>query len=125
MNRINTKVQAAVKKKEGSESVQIILTKEFSLREKKEGQLLALRFNYGGDKLWPLPEGTQDEQHWAGPLSDALDDGVNPTEPLSLRKEFTSPLAIARVSLHLVDPQGLDRGSLGEARVTRQDGTPR
>src|SRR5947208_11263633 len=23
-------------------------------------------FNYGGDKLWPLPEGHQDEQHWAG-----------------------------------------------------------
>jgi hypothetical protein len=31
-------------------------------------------FNYGGDKLWPLPEGTQDEQHWAGG-SDVLDDG--------------------------------------------------
>lgn len=32
-------------------------------------------FNYGGDKLWPLPEGHHDEQHWAGPISDALDDG--------------------------------------------------
>lgn len=21
--------------------------------------------NYGGDKIWPLPEGSQDEQHWA------------------------------------------------------------
>ena len=31
--------------------------------------------NYGGDKLWPLPEGRDDEQHWAGPISDALDDG--------------------------------------------------
>src|SRR6266849_9326841 len=31
--------------------------------------------NYGGDKIWPMPEGTQDEQHWAGPVSDALDDG--------------------------------------------------
>lgn len=31
-------------------------------------------FNYGGDKLWPLPEGNQDEQHWAGG-SDVLDDG--------------------------------------------------
>jgi hypothetical protein len=29
-------------------------------------------FNYGGDKLWPLPEGRQDEQHWAGPASDLL-----------------------------------------------------
>jgi len=32
-------------------------------------------FNYGGDKIWPLPEGSQDEQHWSGG-SDALDDGT-------------------------------------------------
>jgi hypothetical protein len=32
-------------------------------------------FNYGGDKLWPLPEGKEDEQHWPGPVSDELDDG--------------------------------------------------
>jgi hypothetical protein len=32
-------------------------------------------YNYGGDKIWPMPEGTQDDQHWAGPISDALDDG--------------------------------------------------
>ena len=31
-------------------------------------------FNYGGDKLWVLPEGTEDEHHWAG-NSDLLDDG--------------------------------------------------
>jgi len=31
--------------------------------------------NYGGDKLWPLPEGQGDEQHWPGPISDLLDDG--------------------------------------------------
>ena len=37
-------------------------------------------FNYGGDKLWLLPEGNRDEQHWAGD-SDMLDDG-----PFSFRK---------------------------------------
>lgn len=37
-------------------------------------------FNYGGDKLWLLPEGNNDEQHWAG-NSDVLDDG-----PYSFRK---------------------------------------
>jgi hypothetical protein len=37
-------------------------------------------FNYGGDKLWLLPEGNDDEQHWAG-NSDMLDDG-----PFSFRK---------------------------------------
>ena len=31
-------------------------------------------FNYGGDKLWLLPEGDGDEQHWRG-NSDLLDDG--------------------------------------------------
>lgn len=37
-------------------------------------------FNYGGDKLWLLPEGNNDEQHWVG-NSDLLDDG-----PVSFRK---------------------------------------
>ena len=37
-------------------------------------------FNYGGDKLWLLPEGNDDEKHWAGG-SDVIDDG-----PYSLRK---------------------------------------
>jgi hypothetical protein len=32
-------------------------------------------FNYGGDKIWPMPEGSLDDQHWPGPISDALDDG--------------------------------------------------
>jgi hypothetical protein len=31
-------------------------------------------FNYGGDKIWLLPEGDDDEQHWRG-NSDVLDDG--------------------------------------------------
>jgi hypothetical protein len=37
-------------------------------------------FNYGGDKLWLLPEGNNDEQHWVGD-SDLIDDG-----PFSFRK---------------------------------------
>lgn len=37
-------------------------------------------FNYGGDKLWLLPEGNNDEQHWPG-NSDILDDG-----PYTFRK---------------------------------------
>jgi hypothetical protein len=32
-------------------------------------------FNYGGDKLWLLPEGNKDEQHWLG-NSDLIDDGA-------------------------------------------------
>ncbi|HZQ24456.1 MAG TPA: hypothetical protein VFA89_16830 [Terriglobales bacterium] len=40
-------------------------------------------FNYGGDKLWPLPEGTQDDQHWPGPVADVLDDGMYTFQILS------------------------------------------
>ena len=32
-------------------------------------------FNYGGDKIWPMPEGRDDAQHWPGPISDERDDG--------------------------------------------------
>ena len=32
-------------------------------------------YNYGGDKIWPLPEGRKDAQHWPGPIADELDDG--------------------------------------------------
>jgi len=42
-------------------------------------------FNYGGDKLWLLPEGNEDEQHWVG-NSDLLDDG-----PYSFRKVSEGP----------------------------------
>lgn len=38
--------------------------------EQAEGRWI----NYGGDKIWPLPEGDADEQHWNG-ASTALDDG--------------------------------------------------
>ncbi len=32
-------------------------------------------YNYGGDKIWPLPEGKKDDKQWPGPVSDVLDDG--------------------------------------------------
>jgi hypothetical protein len=51
-------------------------------------------FNYGGDKLWPLPEGNDDEQHWAGG-SDVLDDGAytfrKVSEGSSCEIELTGP----------------------------------
>ncbi len=51
-------------------------------------------FNYGGDKLWVLPEGNDDEQHWVG-NSDLLDDGVFTFRTLSegndCKIELTGP----------------------------------
>ncbi|HVI78417.1 MAG TPA: hypothetical protein VM715_09660 [Candidatus Acidoferrum sp.] len=51
-------------------------------------------FNYGGDKIWLLPEGNNDENHWAG-NSDVLDDGVFGFRKLSEGQhceiELTSP----------------------------------
>jgi hypothetical protein len=43
-------------------------------------------FNYGGDKIWLLPEGNDDEQHWVG-NSDVLDDGPFVFRKLSEGKE--------------------------------------
>jgi len=42
-------------------------------------------FNYGGDKLWLLPEGDDDEQHWRG-NSDSLDDGPLAFESFQMDK---------------------------------------
>ena len=51
-------------------------------------------FNYGGDKIWLLPEGNNDEQHWQG-NSDLIDDGPYSFKKLSEGKqceiELTSP----------------------------------
>ena len=43
-------------------------------------------FNYGGDKIWLLPEGNNDEQHWVG-NSDLLDDGAYSFKTVSEGKE--------------------------------------
>ncbi len=40
-------------------------------------------FNYGGDKIWPMPEGNDDEQHWAGAVGSVLDGGEYSFEVLS------------------------------------------
>jgi hypothetical protein len=39
--------------------------------------------NYGGDKIWPLPEGNQDEQHWLQGGFQPLDFGVYSLQVLS------------------------------------------
>jgi hypothetical protein len=48
-----------------------------------EGAAKGKWFNYGGDKIWPVPEGSQDEHHWPGPISDELDDGAYAFQALS------------------------------------------
>jgi hypothetical protein len=48
--------------------------------------------NYGGDKLWPLPEGRGDEQHWASVTSDMLDDG-----PYELKVISQAPVCTVRL----------------------------
>lgn len=48
-----------------------------------EGAAKGKWFNYGGDKIWPMPEGAQGEHHWPGPISDELDDGAYAFQALS------------------------------------------
>lgn len=73
--------------------------------------------NYGGDKIWPMPEGTQDEQHWPGPVSDALDDGEYALQIVS-----QDPTCTVRLEGPPDPKTGLmDRGLLAAARVTAMD----
>jgi hypothetical protein len=48
-----------------------------------EGAAKGKWFNYGGDKIWPLPEGNQDESHWIV-ASDQLDDGIYQLHDISV-----------------------------------------
>lgn len=50
------------------------------------------------------------------PLTD-----VNPVEPVTLQMEITPPSKASRLSIHLVDESGLDRGALREVRIADQD----
>lgn len=43
-------------------------------------------YNYGGDKIWPMPEGSKDEQHWPGAGGSILDDAPYHFEILSQDK---------------------------------------
>jgi hypothetical protein len=40
-------------------------------------------FNYGGDKLWPMPEGSDNEQQWASAVGSVLDGGAYSFEVIS------------------------------------------
>ena len=53
--------------------------------------------NYGGDKIWPLPEGNQDEQHWSG--GGNLDDA-----PFTLQVLSSGPRCAVRLT-GPVDPE--------------------
>jgi len=55
--------------------------------------------NYGGDKIWPMPEGSQDEQHWAGAGGEPLDDA-----PFSLQVVSEGARCTVRLT-GPVDPQ--------------------
>jgi len=70
-------------------------------------------FNYGGDKIWLLPEGNEDEQHWAGD-SDILDDGPFTFRKMSVGKtceiELTGP-ADPQTGIQFVRNMSLDADS--------------
>ena len=77
----NRWVQMIVLPQNGGRLIQVIFAgySYLFVNPKYEGKYLppsqSQWFNYGGDKLWLLPEGNDDEQHWVG-NSDVLDDGV-------------------------------------------------
>jgi hypothetical protein len=72
-------------------------------------------FNYGGDKLWPLPEGNDDEQHWVGD-SDVLDDGPFSFRKLSEGKEC---------EIELTGPSDPQTGIQYQRRINIDNDSPR
>ena len=72
-------------------------------------------FNYGGDKLWLLPEGNQDEQHWVG-NSDLLDDGQ-----YSFKKLSDGP----RCAIELVSPADPQTGIQFARTISLDADSPR
>ncbi|HET7107425.1 MAG TPA: hypothetical protein VFI38_11495 [Candidatus Acidoferrum sp.] len=72
-------------------------------------------FNYGGDKLWLLPEGNQDEQHWVG-NSDLLDDG-----PYTFKKLAEGQ----RCQIELISPSDPQTGVQFSRTITLDADSPR
>jgi hypothetical protein len=72
-------------------------------------------FNYGGDKIWPMPEGDEDEHHWPGPVSDPLDDGDYTFQVLS-----TSPSCKVRLD----GPPDPRTGLQYSREITLEDNSP-
>ena len=72
-------------------------------------------FNYGGDKLWLLPEGNDDEQHWAGD-SDLIDDG-----PFTFRKISEGN----QCEVEVIGPADPQTGVQFSRRIRLDAGSPR
>jgi hypothetical protein len=45
---------------------------------------------------------------------------VNPNEQVAMDKEIACPGKCSRLSIHLIDDEGLDRGALQELRLSDQ-----
>jgi hypothetical protein len=72
--------------------------------------------NYGGDKLWPMPEGHSDAEHWPGPVSDVLDDGEYSFRVVSEESTCT---------VRLEGPADSRTGLQFSREITIQDSSPK
>jgi hypothetical protein len=71
-------------------------------------------FNYGGDKIWPMPEGSEDERHWPGAEGEPLDSGAFRLE--ILRQDATCAVRLtgppdAAIGQQYVRDIGIDSNS--------------
>jgi hypothetical protein len=115
----NRWVQLMVLPQNGGRLIQVIFAGHAYLfvNAKYEGKSLppsqSRWYNYGGDKLWLLPEGNGDEQHWVG-NSDVLDDGAYSFRKISegehCEVELTGP-ADPRTGIRFERTLGLDADS--------------
>jgi hypothetical protein len=58
------------------------------------------------------------------PVGNLTVTNVSPLEIISLNQIVKAPLGSGRVSLHLIDDRGVDRGSLGEVRISGAAASP-
>ncbi len=115
----NRWVQLMVLPQNGGRLIQVIFAGHpyLFVNPKYEGKYLppteSQWFNYGGDKVWLLPEGNEDEQHWVG-NSDLIDDGPYVFRKISegehCEVELTGP-ADPRAGIQLQRTIGLDADS--------------
>ncbi len=85
-------------------------------------------FNYGGDKIWPMPEGDEDADHWPGPIADQLDDGTYVLTAVFNREESGEATTAAKTrhtcAVRLEGPPDKRTGLQYRREIWIADGSP-
>jgi hypothetical protein len=86
-------------------------------------------FDSGDDKIWPTPEGDENEHHGPGPISEPLSvkltsvllRPVEVSKPSQFDQTIVVPAAAAELSMPRINALGKDRGPLGTVKNSAGD----